>query len=1196
MNTQSFEYALRNRVLILDGAMGTMIQRLNLSEDDFRGVIEIAEGIRVKGCNDLLCLSRPDVVEEIHSSYIDAGADIIETNSFNANAISLEEYGLSHLVGEINHAAADIACRAARREMSRSGHRIWTAGSVGPTNVALSIAGAGGTATFERMEEAVREQCAALVGGGVDIILLETIFDTLNAKAAIAGARRAIDESGREIPLMLSMTLTEQGRTLSGQTVEAFLASVAHSGAISVGLNCGFGAQGMAPWLERIQGFEGYISLHPNAGLPDELGRSTESAEDMAAVMSRYMERGLLNIAGGCCGTTPEHIRAIAGAARLASPRRLPSRQEGTLCLSGLEECRISPDRGFVKVGERCNVAGSRKFLRLVNEGNLPEALGIAASQVSKGAAVLDLNMDDAMLDAPAEMEKFVTLLGGDAVTSPLPLMIDSSDMQVIRRALRHIQGRPIVNSISLKEGEETFLDHAREIRRYGATAVVMAFDEMGQATTLSRRIEICSRAYRLLTEKCGYRGDEIVFDPNVLTIATGVAEHDRYALDFLEAVEWIKGNLPGAKVSGGVSNLSFAFRGNDPLRTAMHTIFLHHAIERGMDMAIVNPSTPVDPSGIDPDLREAIDDLIFCRRPDATDRLLAIAADMKAAAAGKAAAPKKSIATHPTSISELVEKGIDSGLIPLLDEALAGSATAMDVVKGPLMEAMRKVGDEFGAGRMFLPQVVRSASVMKSAIGYLTPLIERENRSADGGKSRGETFILATVKGDVHDIGKNIVGVILRCSGFNVVDLGVMVEPECIIEAARSSGARFIGLSGLITPSLSEMCAVASRLEEEGLHDISLFVGGATTSALHTAVKIAPLFGGLTLHTGDAAQIPPLASALADSSRRDEIITDIRSSQSKLLRDFESRRMKREADSAAGSLKRGIRSGAPTPAPAVTGTTDLRIPVGELKEKVNWREFLHTWHISPALAAEALRDHSEGCDCPGCRPASAELSEARRLIADARRIIDSFAEEGIWLDARVVTLPARREGDDIVITPESGAEVRIPTLRSENGSQTAAADFLAERGDWISLFAVTARNVVGKISGDGSQYEELLVKSIADRLVEAATDRMHTYEHEILHGLDTPRGIRPAFGYPSLPDQSIVLVADRLLHYSDLGINVTDNGALSPSATTTGLIFTSPASHYFEVGPLSETAIADYARRRGMTPERIRALMPRSC
>lgn len=1174
---------LLKRVLVLDGAMGTMIQRENLTEEDFRGALDVAADVKLKGCNDILCLTRPDVIRGIHRAYIEAGADIIETNSFNSNAISMAEYGLGDRVAEINRAAA----RLARAEADAAGRKVFVAGSVGPSNVALSLGGETGNVSFDEMAEAYRIQCAALIEGGVDLILLETIFDTLNAKAAIVGARRAIDESGRDVPLMISVTLTQQGRTLSGQTLEAFLASVAHADPMSVGLNCSFGAEDMEPYIEILSHQPYFVSVHPNAGLPDELGRYTETPEKMAATLKKYLDRGWLNIVGGCCGTTPEHIRHIADKAKQADPRRVPDADADVMLLSGLERCEISLAHGFVKVGERCNVAGSRKFLRLVNEGNLTEALEVAESQIGKGAQVLDINMDDGMLDAASEMERFVMLLGADAATSQLPVMIDSSDMEVIRRAMRRIQGRPVINSISLKEGEGAFLDHAREIRSLGGAVVVMAFDEAGQATTLDRRIEICRRAYDLLTREVGFKGEDIVFDPNILTIATGIPDHDRYALDFLEAVNWIKQNLKGAKVSGGVSNLSFSFRGHNKLREAMHTVFLHHAIERGMDMAIVNPSTSTDISTVALELREAIEDLLFCRREDATDRLLAIAEEMKAEAerkkalkAGAAAvAPKPAKSSEPT-IESLVEKGMDTGLLPLLDKAMEQEGSAMAVVKLHLMAAMERVGEEFGAGRMFLPQVVRSAGVMKRAIEYLTPAIERESAAmGDGAHDRGK-FVIATVKGDVHDIGKNIVGVILRCSGYEVIDLGVMVDGRKIVDTLKETGAKMLGLSGLITPSLSEMSAVAELLEAEGLTDVTLFVGGATTTDLHTALKIAPLFSGLTVHTGDAAQLPPVAASAADAESRARLIGEVREKQVRLRQEFEERQaargesvVKSAAEIEAETPPKAYCPAAPASYP---GVTDLRVYVSRIRDRINWRAFLHVWKV----------------------PVDGESEEAKRLMADANAMLDGLAEKNVYLDARVAIVPAYRDGDDIVIMQEGG-DVVIPTLRRESAPRLAVADFVTpkepDREDWIGLFAVTARRVLEALPPTGDSYHDLLVQSLADRLVEAATDYAHHYEHLVLHGLMSTRRIRPAIGYPSLPDQTLVFELDKILHYADLGITLTENGALSPSATTTGLIFSASESRYFEVGEISESQLADYARRRGLTPDRLRALLPRT-
>lgn len=1162
---------LRRRVLVLDGAMGTMIQRYGLGEADFRGA-RFADYLGVlKGCNDVLCLTRPDVVSEIHEAYLRAGADIIETNTFNANAVSMAEYSLVPYVREINLAGARLAREAVARHEADTGRRAYVAGSVGPSNVSLSlIVGAeDATIDFDFVAETYREQCAALIEGGVDVILLETIFDTLNAKAAIYGLEQAMDAAGRRVPVMISVTLTESGRTLAGQTIEAVLASVEHVGPLSIGLNCGFGAEGMKPWLERLQAAPYFVSLYPNAGLPDEMGRYCATPESMAATLGEYLDRRWLNIVGGCCGTTPAHIAAIAGLAAQATPRRVPER-DNHLRTAGLEVLDADA-AGFVKVGERCNVAGSRKFLRLVGEGAYADAVEIASGQIAKGAAMLDVNMDDGMLDAAAEMERFVAMLGLDASTAAVPLMIDSSDFDVIRRALRKVQGRPVVNSISLKEGEAKFLARARELRRLGAAVVVMAFDEAGQATTLERRKEIIGRAYRLLTEQAGMRGEEIIFDPNILTIATGIAEHDRYALDFLDTIVWIKQNLPGAKVSGGVSNLSFAFRGNNKLREAMHTVFLHHAIKRGMDMAIVNPSTSLDINTVDSELRAAIEDVIFCRDANAAVRLTEIADCMMAEAAnatGKTAQVKGNAAAEP-SLAEMVVAGRTDRLEQKLEEALREDGSAMAVIKGRLMEGMNRVGEAFGAGRMFLPQVVRSAGVMKQAIAWLTPYIERESaaQSADADTSASKKMVLATVKGDVHDIGKNIVGVVLRCSGFDVIDLGVMVPADEIIAKVRETGARFVGLSGLITPSLSEMADVARRLQAEGLTDVALFVGGATTSALHTAVKIAPEFSGAVFHTRDAASLPDIASRVADEATRAQAIADNRRQQEELRRQYAEQNRKR---SNAGSPNKAVGVSRPSPVPAVPGRSDFHVPVAELTELINWKAFMHVWHMSPAE----------------------QSAEAVRLLADAHALLAELSEAGYCVAARAVIADAHREGLDIVVDG-----VRIPTLRRESAPGHAVADFVAESDDHIGLFAVTVGPAMQHmIDSAADDYRRFLLQSLADRLVEAATEWLHRRVHAQLWGLGTrKRGPRPAIGYPSLPDQSLTHLLEPLLDYAGMGIEVTENGALRPSATTTGLMLAAHEACYFEVGPVSEAALADYARRRNLPLARIRSLLPRS-
>ena len=1217
----NLENVLKSRVLCLDGAMGTMIQRYNLAEEDFRGRLPLRPGIRVRGANDLLVLTRPDVITEIHDEYIKAGADIIETDSFNANAISMRDYGLENMVESLNLAAGRLAREAADRAFAESGRKVFVAGSMGPSNISLSIStGADTGVDFEAMAAAYKEQASALIRSGVDILMLETIFDTLNAKAAIAGVKDALTETlphDRQLPLWLSVTLTESGRTLSGQTLRGFLNSIRHANPLIVGLNCGFGAEGMKESLEVLQDLPYYISMHPNAGLPDEMGLYTETPEKMAADIAPELKEGRLNIVGGCCGTTPAHIAAISEL--LQQPDNVPAnvkvrvpaeQKQGVMRLSGLQPLDIDENSGFLKVGERCNVAGSRKFLRLINEGAASEAISIAVNQVQKGAAILDVNMDDGMLDAPEEMERFVTLLGSEMATSALPLMIDSSDMEVVRRALRRIQGHPIVNSISLKEGEEKFLSHAREIRRLGASVVVMAFDERGQATDYERRIEICRRAYDLLIAD-GWDGSDIIFDPNILTIATGMTEHDRYALDFLDAITWIKQNLPGAKVSGGVSNLSFSFRGINRLREAMHTVFLHHAALRGMDMAIVNPASSLDITTVPDELREVIEDLIFMRDVNATSRLLEIAARMRsedeakkaaklAAAPGsaqgkvtgadKTAAGKSGSVTHNESIESLIEKGFDSGLEKLLDEALASEGSAMGVVKNHLMAAMQRVGDEFGAGRMFLPQVVRAASVMKKAITYLTPMIEKEAVSQNSeenkvsgaveAKSGNKRFVLATVKGDVHDIGKNIVGVVLRCSGFEVIDLGVMVEPQRIIDTVRESGAGFLGLSGLITPSLAEMCEVASRLEAEGLTDVVLCVGGATTSPLHTAVKIAPLFSGLTLHTRDAALLPVIAGRIAEeestNAMTDEGVMSMRNQikeeQTRIRNDYHSRSAKVvQKESAVITPVTGHVKASQTP--VQPGVHDIRLSIAEVAPLINWKAFLNTWQLNVKHNNDTV------------------TAESERLVKDAKDMLKVMEDSGAEVAARVALLTATVKGEDIVI----GDKVTLPMLRSEEGKKRSIVDFIAPAGDWIGCFAVTTvpvEEVMRSQVSDFSEYESLLYHSLCDRLVEAATERVHTVTHEEWWGLSTPRSIRPAIGYPSIPDQTLVFELDKLLDYTGLGISLTENGALSPSATTTGLILANPDAVYFDIPEISDEAIADYARRRGVAPERLRTLL----
>ena len=880
---------LDQRILVLDGAMGTMIQRYGLGEREFRGERFAHTDVELKGNNDLLCLTAPHIIDEIHRAYLEAGADIIETNSFNANAISMADYRLGGAVREINLAAARLA-RQAADDYSTAEKPRFVAGSVGPTNKSCSMSPdvenpALRSLHFDTLAAAYREQMEALVEGGVDLLLVETIFDTLNAKAALWAARQAMESAGREVPVVLSVTVTESGRTLSGQTLEAFLTSVSHASLLAVGLNCSFGARDMKPWLQRLAAMAPcYVSAYPNAGLPNQLGEYDETPQSMAVQIKEFIDEGLVNIVGGCCGTTPEHIAAYRELVAGAAPRR-PAPRDHRLHLSGLDDLVVSRETNFVNIGERCNVAGSRKFLRLIHEKNYAEALDIARQQVEAGAQVIDINMDDAMLDARDEMVNFLNLIVSDPDIYRVPVMIDSSKWEVISAALKCLQGKAIVNSISLKEGEELFLQHAREIKRMGAAVVVMAFDEQGQADTYERKIEVCARAYRLLTEVAGMAPCDIIFDPNVLAIATGIESHDNYAVDFIRATAWIHQHLPEAKVSGGVSNLSFSFRGNNYIREAMHAVFLYHAIAQGLDMAIVNPATSVTYDDLPAETLTLIEDVVLNRRPDATERLIDFAARHRE----EADKPNRTEPQERTSVPvadrlrQALVKGLSTHLESDLAEAVAQYGSAIAVIEHPLMEGMNRVGQLFGEGKMFLPQVVKSARTMKQAVAILQPLIEQENARTGETAKRGK-FVVATVKGDVHDIGKNIVSVILSCNNFEVIDLGVMVPAERIVERAIAEKADFVGLSGLITPSLEEMGHVVAEMEKAGLRT-PVIIGGATTSRLHTAVKIAPRYSGPVVHAGDASQNPLIAAQLLNPQTRQSFIVSLQAEQEALRR-----------------------------------------------------------------------------------------------------------------------------------------------------------------------------------------------------------------------------------------------------------------------------------------------------------------------
>lgn len=1203
-----FVAALNNRIVVLDGAMGTMIQRCGLTEDDFRGEEFADWPVNLAGCNDVLCITRPEVIENIHRQYLDAGARVITTNSFNSNAVSLADYRLEKQVVCMNRAAARLARRVADGFMAaHPGEMCWVAGSVGPTSKSLTMhlgdLDAVHDFSWDVLEQTYTAQIVALIEGGADIILIETVFDTLNAKCSLYSARKAMESCRKRVPVIVSATLTESGRTLSGQTLDALVAALAPFEPVAIGLNCGFGAATMMRYVADLQKSPFAVSVYPNAGLPNAFGGYDESPEDMACYLRPMLEGRMLNIVGGCCGTMPEHIRAVAQLAAQYSPR-VPAAPVGEMVLAGLEPKTVSPETGFVNVGERCNVAGSRKFLRLIKENSMCEAVAVARTQVDSGAQIIDVNMDDAMLDSQKEMTRFLGLTGVDADVARVPVMIDSSDWNTIVAALKCVQGRPIVNSISLKEGEEVFLAHACHIRAMGAAVVVMAFDENGQADTLERRKEVAARAYRLLTEQAGFKGHDIVIDPNVLAVATGIEEHNSYASDFLETIVWIKNNLPGAKVSGGISNLSFAFRGNNPLREAMHAQFLYHAVARGMDMAIVNAAQLFDTDELEPRLRKALDDVIFNTDAEATERLIGLASEFGNVAQHVGEAVAESV---PVSAQQRLEvavvKGQTDGIDSLLAEVLAELGSALAVIDGPLMQGMARVGTLFGEGRMFLPQVVKSARSMRAAVDWLTPYINEEKRKG-AASGPGCRMVLATVKGDVHDIGKNIVSVVMNCNGVDVTDLGVMVPADDIVQTALHVKADFIGLSGLITPSLDEMCNVA-RLMQRHHMTVPLLIGGATTSALHTAVKIAPCYDGPVVYTRDAAALPAIVQKLSNPLTRGEEVRRISAEQQTLRDSFSEKQTQlplaeaRRAAITENYIDRKV--------PAKEGVFTFDIPLRQIRKLINWKAFVSVWGIEAALGQYGNVDGCDHCKAQWLAGiAEDKLPQAREamaLIDEANVVLDAMEkrEQAAGPKGRVAIYGAKTEGDDIcVMSPEP---VVLPMLRRQScdkGSSTVAlSDYV---GQYIALFAVTAgqelESQAEEYRRNGDEYKALICQALSHRLAEAATEWTHRYVAEQLWGYaeagaDNIPGIRPAVGYPSLPDQSLVHLLDRVLDYRTLGIAVTEHGALSPSASTTGLILPNPDSRYFSVGHIGADQRADYARRRVMTAEQLEQFLP---
>jgi 5-methyltetrahydrofolate--homocysteine methyltransferase len=1184
------ETLLAERILVLDGAYGTAIQERHLGEADYRGERFRDHPRDVTGDPDVLNLTRPDVVEEIHRGYLEAGADIITTNTFTATAIAQADYGLEDHVYEINRAGAEIARRAA----SAFGPDRFVAGSVGPTNQTLSLSPhvndpAYRTVTFDRMVEAYAEQIRGLVDGGVDLLLVETIFDTLNAKAAIVAAA----EVAPNVPLMISVTITDRsGRTLSGQTIDAFWLSIAHAEPFSIGVNCSLGAAEIRPYLEALARVAHVpTSCHPNAGLPNAFGQYEERPETTSKYLREFAESGLGNIFGGCCGTSAEHIRQVAAALDGVPPRRPPARRRVT-AFSGLEPFAITPDTGFVVIGERQNVTGSARFRRLIEAGDYQAAVEIAAEQVRSGANMLDVNMDADLLDGVKAMTTFLNLIATEPEIARVPIMVDSSRWEVIEAGLKCLQGRGVVNSISLKEGEQDFLDKARRIKRYGAAVVVMAFDERGQADTVERKVEICERAYRLLTEEARFAPEDIIFDPNILAIATGIEEHNDYAKAFIESIPLIKERCPGVRVSGGVSNLSFSFRGNDRVREAIHSVFLYHAIRAGLDMAIVNAGQIALYEDIPKDLLEHVEDLIFNRRPDATERMVAFAETVRGEATKKLVDLSWRDAPVEERLKHALVHGIDEYIEQDTEEARAAYERPLDVIEGPLMAGMKIVGDLFGAGKMFLPQVVKSARAMKRAVAYLEPFMQEERLrlGADEPRAQGKV-VLCTVKGDVHDIGKSIVGVVLACNNYEVVDLGVMVPADVLLDTALEERADIVGCSGLITPSLAEMEGVAREMERRGL-ELPLLIGGATTSRQHTAVKIAPHYEAPVVHVQDASRVVGVVSDLLDPERRPKLDRLNREEQARLRQLHEDRQAQPLLPIRLAIERRTpiVWRAEDLAVPAFTGTRTVEPDLAELRDYIDWTFFFTAWELKGRYPQ--ILEH------PVHGPAARELfDEANRLLDRivADRSLVARGVYGFW--------PAGAVGEDVVLADGT----RFPMLRQQadhgdDRPNRSLVDYVApsetDLVDHVGAFAVTAGigadELAARFEADHDDYHAIMVKALADRLAEAFAEWLHErarrewYEtgprmtNEDLIA-ERYRGIRPAFGYPACPDHSRKRTLYDLLGAEAIGMGLTEGFAMTPAASVSGLYLGHPAARYFNVGRLGRDQVEDYAARCGV-------------
>ncbi|MGZ4442115.1 MAG: methionine synthase [Nocardioidaceae bacterium] len=1214
--TAALAAVLRERILVMDGAMGTMVQRHGLEEDDYRGTRFADWGQDVRGNADLLSLTQPDVIRTIHREYLLAGADIVGTNTFNAQRISQADYGMSALAYEMNVAAARLARLEADAMTAETPERPrYVAGALGPTNTTASISPdvndpAMRNITYDLLVEAYVEQARGLVDGGADLLLVETIFDTLNAKAAIFALETLFEERGRRWPVVISGTITDaSGRTLSGQVTEAFWHSVRHARPLAVGLNCALGAADMRPYLAELSRVaDCFVSCYPNAGLPNAFGEYDEAPDQTAGVLEEFAASGLVNLLGGCCGTTPAHTTAIAAAAAGRAPRE-PVPTAPALRLSGLEPFTVTDDTLFVNVGERTNITGSARFRNLIKAGDYATALSVARQQVEAGAQVIDINMDEGMIDGVTAMDRFTRLIAGEPDISRVPVMIDSSKWEVIEAGLKNVQGKPIVNSISLKEGEEKFVEQASLCKKYGAAVVVMAFDEDGQADNLDRRKAICQRAYDILTEKVGLAAEDIIFDPNIFAVATGIEEHASYGVDFIEATRWVKQNLPHTRVSGGVSNVSFSFRGNNRVREAIHAVFLYHAINAGLDMGIVNAGALAVYDQVDPELRERIEDVVLNRRADSTERLLEIAGRFAGEGTRQEAAddawrslPLRERITH--ALVKGIDEYAEADTEQLRQEIAAAGGRPIEVIEGPLMDGMNVVGDLFGSGKMFLPQVVKSARVMKKSVAHLIPFIEAEKKPGDAEHKKG-TIVMATVKGDVHDIGKNIVGVVLQCNNYEVIDLGVMVPAQKILDTAREVGADLIGLSGLITPSLDEMVNFATEMERQGL-EIPLLVGGATTSRAHTAVKVDPKYHGPVVWVKDASRSVPVASTLLSAERRGALLDDVKA-------DYDSIRERHAAklndrpmlsyDEACARRTPIEWAGYAPPRPTVDEpvTVFKDYPLGELRDYIDWQPFFNAWEMKGSFP-DILNN-----------PASGEA--ARKLYDDAQAMLDRIVDEH-WLTANAVVglFPANGVGDDTeVYTDGSRTEVRatLRHLRQQGAHRDGVpnrslADFVApkETGleDHVGAFAVTAglgsQDRVSEFKANLDDYSAILLEALADRLAEAFAERLHELVRTDLWGyapdekLDNTGllkeqydGVRPAPGYPACPDHTEKQTLWDLLDVeTHTGVELTDSMAMWPGASVSGWYFSHPQSQYFVVGRIGRDQVEDYARRKGWT------------